>query len=457
MTDTVHQPPIAQERVLSTLNEDGSRRWIRPRPANGKHLRQRRLVGWVLIGLFWTLPFIEIGGRPTILLDLARREFTFFGVTFLPSDTHLLMLLLLTVLIGIFLMTAIFGRVWCGWACPQTVYMELLFRPIERLIERRRPGGRPLLKHLVFIVVAFAVGNVFLSYFVSAETLLSWMKRSPLEHPAPFVVVALTSALMYFDFGWFREQMCTVACPYARLQSVLLDRKSLIVGYDRPRGEPRAKLALGSTGACIDCRACVASCPMGIDVRNGLQLECIACAQCADACDAIMDRVGRPRGLIRYGSQDELEQPKSLPKKYRRWRLMTYPVLFAIFGGALVLGLAGREIGRVTVLRPTGTPFTIASDGTISNQVRIKLQNSDRAERTFSLSLDAEGLMMIAPENPLTIRGNGALTTSVFLVGTPDRFREDSPEARIVVKESNGEFSKVISHRLIGPSPKEVR
>jgi len=308
---TAALPRTATERVLPTLNVDGSRRWLRPRPSPGRFLDRRRAVAWALIAVFALLPHARVGGAPAILLDVVHRRFSLLGATFYPTDTVLLMLLLLGTFLGIFLLTAVVGRAWCGWAGPQTVYMEFVYRPIERLVDRgvtavaRNAAWRRAVKALAFLAVSMFVAHTFLAYFVGADALGRWVRASPFEHPVAFLVMAATTALMFLDFAWFREQVCLVACPYGRLQSVLLDRRSLIVAYDPRRGEPRGKLGRVA-GDCIDCRACVLTCPTGIDIRDGLQMECIHCAQCIDACDAIMDRVGRPRGLVRYGSRDEM-------------------------------------------------------------------------------------------------------------------------------------------------------
>ena len=237
---TAMVPPEATERVLPTLNPDGSRRWIRPKLFPGRCWHRRRTVAWGLIAVFTLIPYLSMRGRPLILLDVVHREFTLFGTTFLPTDSMLLMLLLVGVFLGIFLLTAVYGRVWCGWACPQTVYMEFLYRPIERLIEgnttaqerldRHPLHPRRLLKYAVFVACSMFLAHTFLAYFVGVRALAHWVTRSPFEHPVAFLVMAGTTALMLLDFGFFREQVCMVACPYGRFQSVLHDRRSLIVG-----------------------------------------------------------------------------------------------------------------------------------------------------------------------------------------------------------------------------------
>ncbi|MCL4865811.1 MAG: cytochrome c oxidase accessory protein CcoG, partial [Gemmatimonadales bacterium] len=351
------RPPL---QGLSTLNEDGSRRWLRPKLSPGGFWRWRRVVAYGLMVLFFALPYLRIGGKPLVLLDIPRREFTFFGTTFLPTDTLLLMLLMVSIALGIFLLTALLGRVWCGWACPQTVYLEFLFRPIERWVEGGRSGSlqldrerrhfapRRLVKYAIYLVLALFLAHTFLAYFVGIEQLLQWVRRSPVEHPTSFLVMAGTTAMIFADFAWFREQTCIVACPYGRLQSVLLDRRSLIVGYDPNRGEPRmrgVKERAATAGDCIDCGACVLTCPTGIDIRDGLQMECIHCTQCADACDAIMDQVGTPRGLIRYTSQDALA---GVPSPRLRPRVVLYPAVMAISLGLLIYNLGTQVDTDIT-------------------------------------------------------------------------------------------------------------
>ncbi|MFN2317011.1 MAG: cytochrome c oxidase accessory protein CcoG [Gemmatimonadales bacterium] len=450
-------------RVLSTLNEDGSRRWIRPKPSPGGFWHARQIVAIVLMVVFFAIPYLKVGGRPLVLLDVPRREFTLAGYTFLPTDTMLLMLLMLSIALGIFLLTALFGRVWCGWACPQTVYMEFLFRPIERWLEGGRSGSvvldkegrhfhpRRLLKHVIYLVLALFLAHTFLAYFVGIEQLVQWVQRSPLEHPTSFLVMAGTTALIFADFAWFREQTCIVACPYGRLQSVLLDRKSLIVGYDPNRGEPRmrgVKERAATAGDCIDCGACVLTCPTGIDIRDGLQMECIHCTQCADACDAIMDQVHKPRGLIRYTSQDSLA---GAPQRLLRPRVVLYPAIMSLSVGLLVYNLGTKADTDVTLLRGVGAPFTRQPDGAIVNQVRIKLTNRARVDRAYQVELlEPAGANLVIPVNPIPVAAGQALETSVFVMLPETGFRGGERQAIIRLTDGAG-YQEDIIYRLLGP------
>ncbi len=453
--------PEAQERVLSTLNRDGSRRWIRPKLSRGRYYRRRFLTAWGLIGIFTLIPIVKLGGKPLMLFDIPKREFTFFGATFLPTDTFLLMLLLFSIFIGIFLITAVLGRVWCGWACPQTVYMEFLYRPIEVLIEGGRnrqlrldaegANARRLMKNLVFLLVSAFLANTFLAYFVGWDQLLGWMTSSPTRHPAAFALMLGTTLLMFFDFAYFREQTCIVACPYGRFQSVLLDRQSLIVGYDAGRGEPRAKWRKNekrTAGDCIDCSLCVSTCPTGIDIREGLQMECIACTQCIDACDEVMDRIGLERGLIRYTSQAELESGR---RSFLRPRLVVYSAILLVMLGTFAFSLVGKQTADVTLLRGLGAPFTILPSGEVSNQIRIKVANRSPEERSYWIELGAaEDLTMIAPENPLIVSPGQTEMTGAFITAPPSAFAEG--EVAVTLTISDGvDFSKQLQHRLLGP------
>lgn len=451
--------PVPSHRVLPTLNADGTRRWIHPRLYPGAKWRARRVTAWALMALFTVLPWLRVGEKPLVLLDVPKREFVLWGHTFLPTDGVLLMLLLLAIFVAVVLATALVGRGWCGWACPQTVYMEFLYRPIEWLFDgtpggkvagaTKRGGLRRFAKYAVFFVVSAFLGNTFLAYFVGTDALVRWVQRSPFEHPAPFLVMAVVTGLTFFDFAYFREQMCTVICPYARIQSVLLDRQSLVVGYDARRGEPRSKgKPKPGSGDCIDCRACVKACPTGIDIRQGLQLECIACAQCVDACDSIMDRIQKPRGLIRYAAEQSLESGK--PARIVRPRVLAYAALLAVLVIALVATARTRGDAEVTVLRGVGAPFEMR-EGLAVNQIRVKVRNRAGEPRRYRIELlDATGTRLIAPENPLEVMPDAQRSTSVFVMADPKSLVRGARSVRFRVSDGAG-FSQTVPYRLLGP------
>jgi cytochrome c oxidase accessory protein FixG len=412
--------------------------------------------------VFFLIPNLRMSGKPLILLDLPRRQFTFFGTTFLPTDTLLLMLLLASIIITIFLLTALFGRVWCGWACPQTVYMEFLFRPIERLCEGGRSGSlgldkahrhlhpRRVLKYAIYSGLALFLAHTFLAYFVGTEALTQWVRRSPTEHPTSFFVMAGTSLAVFANFTYFREQTCLVACPYGRMQSVLLDRQSLIVAYDTKRGEPRMKGKVRPDGAgdCIDCGACVLTCPTGIDIRDGLQMECIHCTQCADACDDVMTRVGKPKGLIRYSSRELLE---GHARHIIRPRTLLYPFALAVFLGGFTYALVTRDAADVTVLGGLGEPFTKQTDGRIANQVRVKIANRTNTDHDYRIEvIGAEAGSVIVPQNPLSVAAGRSEVTPLFILLPASAF--DDGEHRVTVRVSDGSgFSTDVPYRLVGP------
>jgi cytochrome c oxidase accessory protein FixG len=336
--------------------------------------------------------------------------------------------------------------------------MEFIFRPIERFFDgairqksRKTPPSatRWALKHTAFAIVAFLLGNVFLSYFVGVDRLIHWMSGSPFTHPTGFAVMSATAGLVFVDFAYFREQMCTVVCPYARLQSVLLDAKSLVVAYDAGRGEPRGKKGR-TTGDCVDCKACVAVCPTGIDIRQGLQLECIACTQCIDACDGIMDKLQRPRGLIRYTSEDALAKGRFDKRALLRARTIAYPALFLVLIGVLLAVSGQSAVADVTVLRGIGAPFVEQGDK-VQNLIRVKIRNRSSGVRSFHVSLlGASDIDVLTPEDPLTLSPRAQGTESVFLLAPRTSFTRGSRSIRVQVSDQTG-YAYTTTYKLVGP------
>ena len=458
--------PRAAGRVLPTLNEDGSRYWIRPRVSAGTWWNRRRLVGYGLIAFFVTLPHLRWLGKPLILLDVPRREFTLLGTTFLPTDTLLLMLLLGSAIIAVFLFSALFGRVWCGWGCPQTVYMEFVFRPIERLLEGGRSGSlamdratgamspRRIFKYLIYIPICLLLAHTFLAYFVGTDTLAEWVRLSPSEHPTPFLVMAVTTLLIFVDFGWFREQSCLIACPYGRWQSALIDRRSMIVAYDVTRGEPRRSPTVrgDDAGDCVSCSACVFTCPTGIDIRKGLQMECVHCTQCMDACDHVMTALHKPKGLIRYASQDQLE---GKPGGLLRPRVVLYSIALIGTLSGLTATLSLRQDAEITLLRSASEPYRLTDDGRVTNQIRVKIVN--RSHDTHAYTVQVTGLApsgVIAPELPLTVAAGAQRTTSLFLIVPFDSFTAGRHTITLRLRDGAG-FTKELPFTLLGPTHRE--
>ena len=457
-----------QERVLSTLEADGSRRWLYPRLSKGRFWNARRGVAFTLIAIFVLLPYVSINGKPAILLDAVRRHFTLFGFTFLPTDEFLLALFMISTFLGIFFLTAMFGRVWCGWACPQTVYMEFLFRPIERLCTGRIGAGGPprarsaafggILRYGLNLVACLFIAHTFLAYFVGVASLRHWVTQSPLEHPASFVIMAATTGLMMFNFCWFREQTCMIACPYGRFQSVMLDRDSLIIGYDRTRGEPRTPVhralpqlnsADKPAGDCIDCTMCVQVCPTGIDIRDGLQFECVNCAQCIDACDAVMDRIHRPRGLIRYESQATLAGEKH---RLLRPRVAIYLTIWIGIVSLLAFLIITKSPFDMVAMRNLGRPFFVADDGNIVNDFRVKLTDRSDKPQTFHIFIaDRPDIHLKGLESELQL-APGEMRTEPVQIEAPGAAFKGAGVLDITLRAENNDGAILDQHcKLLGP------
>jgi cytochrome c oxidase accessory protein FixG len=389
-------PPRPSLDSVATINEDGSRRFIHPTEVRGRFARWRVVFAIVLTALYVAMPWIQINGNPAVFLDLAHRQFHYFGLTFLGQDIWIAFFVLTGLGFCLFYVTALLGRVWCGWACPQTVFLDIA-RRIDRLCEGDAATRRKLhltpptfgktvrrfAKHALYATFSLVLAHVLLSYFVSLPRLYTMMTHAPGENWATFIFVFLIAGALWFDLAWFREQFCIVLCPYGRLQSALLDSDSLVVGYDAKGGEPRGKKGTVGAGDCVDCLRCVQVCPTGIDIRQGLQLECIGCTACIDACDSVMEKLKRPRGLIRYDSRHGFEGKRT---RWLRPRIILYTVLALLGAAALTAATSTLKSAAVGLTRVTGIPYAV-ENGVVRNQFLVRLLNKRNAPVTFQIEI----------------------------------------------------------------------
>ena len=447
---------------LHMLDEQGSRRYIYPAEVSGRFTDLRPWVFMVLIAVYVSLPWITVGGHPAVFLDIAARRFFLFGRVFNAQDLYLAFFILTGIGFSLILLAALFGRVWCGWACPQTVLLEGVFRRIERLIEgpaskREAMARGPMTlekflrksaKHLIYAIVAYVLAHLFLAYFVSAEKLLRMIKEGPSAHLSTFLWGVVMTVILYWNFFWFREQLCLIVCPYGRLQSVMQDPDTVVIGYDRKRGEPRGKAHQQGVGDCVDCRRCVSVCPTGIDIRNGLQMECIGCAGCIDACDEIMVKLGRNKGLIRYDSERALQGGQ---KRFLRPRLYLY----------LALGLLGLTVSTTLFIRHTafesnllharGASFVIDGE-VVRNQLVVHLINKNATPTVLTLkSLSEPPLELIIPQPSVSLESLGSMEVPV-IASIPRAAFKPGIRVRLEVTDSASKTSRQIDAALTGPN-----
>ncbi len=450
------QPESFRDRI-ATVDAKGKRKWVFAQKPKGKFYNIRTWVSWGFFALFFTLPFIKLNGRPLFLFNIPEAKFIIFGKIFWPQDFVIFGLTMVTFIIFIVLFTAAFGRLFCGWVCPQTIFMEMFFRKLEYLIEgdaakqRLLKNGpwtgekirKKLTKHIVFFLMSFIIANFFLAYIIGIDELKKIISEPISEHVVGFLAIIVFSGIFYGVYAFFREQACTVVCPYGRLQSVLLDRNSMIVAYDHKRGEPRGKIKKNQTaelklGDCIDCFHCVKVCPTGIDIRNGTQMECVGCTACIDACDEMMVAVNRPTGLVRYASEAGISDGKKLSYT---GRMKFYTVLLVLLSGILTLLLLSRKDIDGTIIRTKGLTYQERGKDSLSNLFNIKVINKTINDMPVTLRLIGEaakaGKIELVGATTIHLKQEDQANGSFFIV-LPRTFVKDR-KMKLSIGLYNGE------------------
>lgn len=426
------QSPAHFRDQISTLTDDGkSRKWIYPRVVKGKLYQYRSVLSYFFLILLFAAPFLKLNGEQLVLLNVLERKFVFFGVIFWPQDFYLFVLAILTFMVFIVLFTVVFGRVFCGWACPQTIFLEMVFRKIEIWIEgdqlkRKKLDEGPLttkkvfkkaLKHGIYVVISFLIANIFLAYIIGSSQLIKIVTEPVSQHLSGFISISAFTLVFYLVFSKMRELVCTVVCPYGRLQGVLLDNQSIIVAYDYERGEPRGKRikdAENHGGDCIDCKLCVDVCPTGIDIRNGTQMECVNCTACIDACDMVMKKIDRPTRLIGFKSEDEIKNKKAF---HINKRIYAYSAVLLALISVLSYLLITRSDVKATILRAGGTLYQLRDkEQAISNLYNVELINKTNRNIKFKLVADQPGAKIQYIQKQDTIAYGGVAKLTFFVI-----------------------------------------
>ncbi|PID56942.1 MAG: cytochrome c oxidase accessory protein CcoG [Ignavibacteriae bacterium] len=449
---------------LATVTEEGKRIWIYPKKPSGNFYRLRAIVAAILLVILFGVPFIKVNGHPFMLLDLLDRKFILFGIAFGPHDFHLFVLSLIGLIISIFLFTVVYGRLFCGWVCPQTVFMEMVFRKVEYLIEgdankQRKLNKQPwtgekifkkVTKHIIFFLIAFAIANALLAWVIGLDSLLELIAKPIPEVLGRFIAMIAFTGGTYFMGAYFREQVCTMICPYGRLQGVMLDPDSIVVHYDNVRGEPRTKLKKNidqsDKGDCIECKLCVDVCPTGIDIRNGTQLECINCTACIDACNSIMTKVNRPTGLIRYASKNEIESGK---RKIFTPKAIGYTIVLALLFSIISFLLTTRSDFELSIVRTAGLLAQEQPGNKISNLYDVKIINKTFNQVPAYLELqDIEGEIKVV-SGDFILKPHEVAEGKFFVIFPQENIKTLNTPINVAVK-ANGEVIDVIQTSFLG-------
>ena len=448
----------------STFGKDGKRVWLFPKMPKGKLYNIRRIIAWTLLTFFYAAPFLKFRGEPLIFLNFLERKFILFGNTFYPQDFHLLVLAVIALVVFIVLFTVIYGRIFCGWVCPQTVFLEFLYRPIEYLIDgdaeqQKELAEQPadaikvlkrILKHGIYLCISFFTILTFVSYVIGTEKLSTITNEWPQQRSGLLMGILVFSGIHYFVFAWFREQVCTIICPYGRLQGVMLDVNTILVAYDYKRGEPRrnAELRRSEHGDCVNCYSCVAVCPTGIDIRNGTQLECINCTACIDACNSVMKKVKKPGGLIRFASEKSISEGKKV--KFNA-RVIAYSVVLVALLALITYLFTVRGSVETTIIRSQGTMFQEYGPDRYSNLYNLQMVNKTNSEVSIELKLlTPEGEIFLMGD-PLTADKGEVAKRNLLIVLKKENVKSSNSHLEIGIFENGKQIDK-ISSTFVGPN-----
>jgi cytochrome c oxidase accessory protein FixG len=454
---------------VGTMDDSGKRVWVFPRKPHGKFTNYRNIVAYVLLALFFVIPFLKINGNPLLLINIVERHFFIFGQPFYPQDFFILALGAITSIVFVILFTVVFGRIFCGWICPQTIFLEMVFRKIDYLIEGDRNKQMKLdrqewntekiwkrsLKWSIFIIISLIITHWMFMYIVGYQEVFTMIKEGPFNNFTSFLVMIIFTGAFYFTFAWFREQVCTLVCPYGRLQGVLIDKQTINVYYDFKRGENRSKWRKGvdrkaeGKGDCIDCNQCVVVCPTGIDIRDGQQLECVNCTACIDACDEVMVKTGLPPGLIRYATEDEIE--KEIPFQFTT-RMKAYSFVLALMVAFMGFLMYNRADVEAKFIKPAGSSFFVR-DAKITNTYSYTFLNKSNKDKIITIKVlePQHAEVSLSESNKIKIK-KGDITKGTVNISFPvNEIKLSKQNISIGVYDDKGELLDTFKTYFEGP------